>query len=251
MKIEVCCGSYSDALAAYVGGANRVELCSNLFFGGLTPSLGSFLMTKKNTNLEIAVMLRPREGGFCYSKYDLELLIEDGKIFIEHGADAIVFGCLNNDKTIDYESCKKVCDMVDGRCDIVFHRAFDISTTPIDEAVIGLREIGVNRILTSGREKTALEGADNIKKMIDIGGIQILPAGSIRIHNLNDLWQKTGCTYIHTSAFESHIDPSAIHKNIFFTGLTAPRQGEYSLANSDIVKNIVQFGRNLGENINL
>ena len=81
--------------------------------------------------------------------------------------------------------------------------------------------------------------------MIDIGGIQILPAGSIRVHNLEALWQETGCDYVHTSAFESHIDPSAIHDNIFFTGVAAPKQGEYSLANSDIIKTIVEFGRGL------
>lgn len=245
MKIEVCCGSYADALAAYKGGANRVELCASLFFGGLTPSFGSFSMTKKNTNLEIAVMLRPREGGFYYSEDELELLIEDGKIFIEHGADAIVFGCLNSDRTINYEACKRVCNMVDGRCEIVFHRAFDISASPIDEAVARLRDIGVSRILSSGREKTAIEGSKNLKRMIDIGGIQILPAGSIRVHNLESLWQETGCDYVHTSAFESHIDPSAIHDNIFFTGITAPKQGEYSLASSDIIKTIVEFGRGL------
>lgn len=245
MKIEICCGSYVDALEAQKGGANRVELCSDLFFGGLTPSLGSFLLTRKNTNLDIAVMLRPREGGFCYNKDELDVMIKDGEIFIENGTNAIVFGCLNTDGTIDYESCKRICNMVNGRCDVVFHRAFDVSKSPIDEAVKKLKSVGVTRILTSGREKTAIEGAANIKKMIECGGIEILPAGNIRAHNVEELCQITGCKWVHTSAFENFIDASGNHQNILFTGIDVPGQGEYKKANSDIVKKIVDIGGRL------
>ena len=245
MKIEVCCGSYLDALEAYRGGASRVELCSNLFFGGLTPSIGSFLLTKKNTSLKVAVMIRPREGGFFYTDDEFELMLKDGEIFIQNGADALVFGFLNNDGSIDFERTKKMCQMVDNRCETVFHRAFDVSKTPIHEALEKFKSIGISRVLTSGREKTALEGASIIKEMIDFKGIEILPAGSIRSHNLEELWQKTKCSWVHTSAFESLIDGSANHESILFTGLSAPKQGEYKKANSAIVKDIVDVGGRL------
>ena len=82
MNIEVCVGSLSDALRAYEGGAKRVELCASLFFGGLTPTLGTLRLLKEKTNIETAVMLRPREGGFCYSSEELELMYKDAEIFI-------------------------------------------------------------------------------------------------------------------------------------------------------------------------
>lgn len=245
MKIEVCCGSYLDALEAYKGGANRVELCSSLFFGGLTPSLGAFLLTKKNTSLEIAVMIRPREGGFCYTDVEFELMLKDGEIFIQNGADALVFGFLNKDGSIDFNRTKKMCEMVNGRCQTVFHKAFDVSTTGLEEAVNKLKEIGISRILTAGKEKTAEDGSDNIKKMIDIGGIEILPAGNVRVYNLESLYKNTSCDWVHTSAFEAVIDLSANHENILFTGIKAPSQGEYSLVNSEIVRNIVELAEKL------
>lgn len=245
MKIEVCCGSYLDALKAYDGGANRVELCSSLFFGGLTPSLGAFLMTKKNTNLEIAVMIRPREGGFCYTDDEFELMLMEGEIFIQNGADALVFGFLNSDGTIDFTKTKKMCEMVDGRCQTVFHKAFDVSTTDLEEAVKKLKEIGISRILTAGKEKTAEDGSANIKKMIDIGGIEILPAGNVRAYNLESLHKNTACDWVHTSAFEDVIDSSANHESILFTGTKAPMQGQYSLINSETVKNIVELAKKL------
>lgn len=245
MKIEVCCGSYLDALEAYKGGASRVELCSSLFFGGLTPSLGAFLLTKKNTSLEIAVMIRPREGGFCYTDDEFELMLMDGEIFIQNGADALVFGFLNKDGSIDFDKTKKMCEMVDGRCQTVFHKAFDVSKTDLEESVVKLKEIGITRILTAGKEKTAEAGSANIKKMIDIGGIEILPAGNVRAHNLESLYKNTACNWVHTSAFESAVDSSANHESILFTGTKAPSQGEYSLANNEIVRNIVELAKKL------
>lgn len=245
MKIEVCCGSYLDALEAYKGGANRVELCSSLFFGGLTPSLGSFLLTKKNTSLEIATMIRPREGGFFYTDDEFELMIKDAEIFIENGTDALVFGFLNVDGSIDYEKTKRMCEFVNGRCQTVFHKAFDVSTNPLEESTIRLKEIGVSRILTAGKEKTAEAGHANIKKMIDIGGIEILPAGNVREYNLESLYKNTACKWVHTSAFETRIDSSANHESIMFTGIKAPNQGEYSLANNEIVRGIVELAKKL------
>lgn len=245
MKIEVCCGSYIDALEAYRGGADRVELCSSLFFGGLTPSLGSFLLTKKNTKLEISVMIRPREAGFCYTDDEFELMLKDSEIFIENGADSLVFGFLNNDGTIDFDKTKKMCDFVNGRCKTVFHKAFDVSTTGLEEAVNGLKELGISRILTAGKGKTAEAGSANIKKMIDIGGIEILPAGSIRVHNLEELHRRTACDWVHTSAFETVLDSSANNDSILFTGIKAPAQGEFSFVNSNTVKNIVELAKKL------
>lgn len=95
--IEICCGSYEDALAAYRGGAKRIELNSALYLGGLTPSLGSLILTKKNTDLKVITMVRPRGAGFCYSEADFETMKMDARLLMENGADGVAFGCLDEE----------------------------------------------------------------------------------------------------------------------------------------------------------
>ena len=92
--VEICCGSYEDAMNAYHGGAKRIELNSGLHLGGLTPSLGTLLLTKKNTNLKVITMVRPRGAGFYYSEADFEVMKEDALLMMQNGADGIAFGCL-------------------------------------------------------------------------------------------------------------------------------------------------------------
>ena len=83
MKIELCCGSLGDAITAYKNGADRVELCSCIYFGGLTPSPNALTILKEKTGIETAVMIRPREGGFCYDETEFELMLHDGDEMME------------------------------------------------------------------------------------------------------------------------------------------------------------------------
>ena len=239
MKIEVCCGSYRDALAAAQGGADRAELCQSLFFGGLTPSLGTLQMVKANTALQAATMLRPREGGFCYNEDELQLMLQDCALFAQHGADAVVFGCLLPTGFIDYEQTKRLVSKADGKCQTVFHKAFDLCKDDPLEATQRLKEIGVSRILTAGKGTTALEGASVLRQMIAVGGIEILPAGGVRAHNVAELQAKTGCNWVHTSAFEPQQDSTGVHESIRFTGTVPPAQGEYTQTNAQVIANIV------------
>ena len=245
MKIEVCCGSYADAVAAFEGGADRVELCSDLFFGGLTPSIGALKLLKSKYKGEVSVMVRPRESGFCYSNDEFELMLTDCEEFIQNGADGIVFGFLKPNGYIDYEKTKIFVNKINGRCKSVFHKAFDVAKDPIEEAVQKLSNIGVSRILTCGRGKNAVDGAENIKKMIDMNLLEILPAGSVRIHNIEELKQKSGCDYVHTSAFETMSDKSAINEIIKFTSEKLPSQDAYSLVNKNTVSDIVKLAHNI------
>ncbi len=245
MKIEVCCGSYTDALSAFKGGADRVELCADLFFGGLTPSLGSLKLLRKQFDREISVMVRPRESGFCYSEDEFQLMLTDADEFIKNGADGLVFGFLTADGYIDYSRTEKFVKFVDGRCKTIFHKAFDVAKDPLEYSVKKLSETGVTRILTSGKNKNALEGAENLKKMIDMNLLEILPAGSIRIHNIEELKAKTGCDFVHTSAFETLSDISALNDKIDFTSTNLPKQEDYSAVNQKIVENIVNKAHNM------
>lgn len=98
--MEVCVDSLESALIAYHGGADRIELCSSLNEGGLTPTLGLFRSIKKyipcESNFRIFVMIRPRVGDFLYNQNEIETMKEDIKIFVENGVDGLVFGCLNS-----------------------------------------------------------------------------------------------------------------------------------------------------------
>ena len=248
MKIEVCCGSYADALAAYHGGADRVELCADLFFGGLTPSFGTFQLTKALQGLEVAVMVRPREGGFCYSQAEFAVMLQDAKNFIDAGADGIVFGCLNEDGTIHEGQTAALCALTKGKCDAVFHKAFDVCAEPLEQAFYKLQSLGINRILTSGKKASALEGKDNIKRLIELakGTVDILVGGGVRVHNIARLCADTGCKQVHTSALEPVQDNSAQSDCVFFTGQALPQQGQYSRVNEQRIRQFVQGVKELG-----
>ena len=110
--IEVCAGSYQDCIAAYQGSAKRVELNSALSVGGLTPSVASLVRVKKETDLTVICMVRVRAAGFCYEKEDVEIMFEDAKILLDHGADGIAFGFLNEDGTICEEDTKRMIDLI-------------------------------------------------------------------------------------------------------------------------------------------
>lgn len=245
MKIELCCGSLSDAMTAYKNGADRVELCASIYFGGLTPSPNALSILKEKTAIETAVMIRPREGGFCYTEEEFELMLRDGDEMIKRGADALVFGFLTHDGHIDRDKTARFLAMIDGRCQSVFHKAFDVCKDELISGADKLHRLGVSRILTAGRKKTGLEGAENIKSLIDMNTISILPCGSVRSHNIAELHRRTGAEWVHTSAFTPCFDISANHETILFTPTAPAQQGEYPSANGEIVKNIVDVAKQL------
>ena len=245
MHLELCCGSLSDAITAYKNGADRVELCSCIYFGGLTPTISSFTILKEKTGIETAVMIRPREGGFCYSDEEFELMLRDGDEFIKRGADALVFGFLTPLGYIDEDKTARFTAMINGRCQSVFHKAFDVCKDDLIEGANRLHRLGVSRILTAGKRKTAIDGAENLKKLIDLHTIGILPAGSVRAHNLRELREKTGADWAHTSAFAPHFDNSSDHESIFFTPIKPAAQGEYPQTDGETVKGIVEIAKTI------
>ena len=95
--LEVCCGSVEDVLAARAGGADRVELNSCLFHGGLTPSIGELIAAKRMVDIPMMTMVRPRQGGFCYTDAGYRTALADAERLAAHGADGLVFGFLNPD----------------------------------------------------------------------------------------------------------------------------------------------------------
>src|SRR5512146_2653538 len=127
--LEVCCGSLDDAIEAERGGANRVELCSCLFLGGLTPSIGSVIEARRRLKIPIIAMVRPRGGGFCYTDAEFAAMQHDARALLAAGADGIVFGILNRDGTVDLER-NRVLREIAGSRQAVLHRAIDVTAAP-------------------------------------------------------------------------------------------------------------------------
>ncbi|MGV8981490.1 copper homeostasis protein CutC [Clostridium sp.] len=201
--VEVCCGSYYDCLQAYMGKADRVELNSALFMGGLTPSIANLVLTKKNTNLKVICMVRPRGSGFCYEKEDYETLVLDVLSMLEHGADGIAFGCLDDKCNINIPQTKQVIDIIKSygkEKEVVFHRAFDCVSDPY-EAIKILIKLGVDRILTSGLEDKAVQGVELLNDLQKKFGdkIQILAGSGINAKNVKQFMEDTEITQVHSS----------------------------------------------------
>ncbi|MGL4672150.1 MAG: copper homeostasis protein CutC [Cetobacterium sp.] len=184
MILEACVESYSEALIAIKNGANRIELCDNLSEGGTTPSYGSI---KKIRELAIPtfVMIKPRGGNFCYSKDEIEIMIEDIRICKELGVLGVVFGTLTEYNEIDYSSLQKLINEAKPMS-ITFHKAIDEIKNPEAE-ILKLAQMGVDRILTSGKKDTAIEGSELLNKIIKTAEdkIKIVVAGGVTKYNLN------------------------------------------------------------------
>lgn len=184
--LEACVGSYKEAKEAMERGAHRVELCDNLAEGGTTPSLGTI---KKSRELKIPahVMIRPRGGDFCYSDEEIEIMKEDIKICKEHGVLGVVFGVLNEKNEINYEVMKELVEL-SKPMNVTLHKAIDEVDDPLKE-LDKLIEIGIDRILTSGKKETALEGKELLNEMIKRleGKIRVLVCGKVTKENLEEI----------------------------------------------------------------
>jgi len=239
--LEICCGSLDDALAAERGGADRVELCSALFLGGLTPSLGAVIEAKARLKIPVMVMIRPRGAGFWYTEPEFAVMERDATLAVDHGADGIVFGILRPDGTIDVERCQRMRRIIGAR-QAVFHRAFDVTPAPF-KALDQLVELGVTRVLTSGQEDSAPEGCELIKRLMDYAGdrIEILPGGGIKLYNLQQVVAVTGCRQVHLTAFRTQADLSTqARPQVTFGGALFPPEDRYEVTDSTLVRRIAE-----------
>ena len=230
--LEVCCGSADDVIEAHKGGADRVELNSDLFHGGLTPTVGSLIVAKRETGMEIMTMVRPREGGFCYTQAEFAAAVEDAKALLAHGADGLVFGFLHPDGTLDLERTRVLTDLARsaGKA-AVFHRAIDV-VPDWREALDALAELGVTRVLTSGQAPDVSQATDTIREMIAYarGRVQILPGAGITERNMERVISESGCEQIHLAAHKVRYDTSVNNNRaIYYGGCLYPPEDRYSV----------------------
>ena len=237
--LEVCCGSVEDVLEAERGGADRVELNSCLFHGGLTPSLGELITVKKLSKLPIMTMVRPRQGGFCYTKAEYMTALADAEKLLENGADGLVFGFLKQDGSLDKERTKELARLAGDKTK-VFHRAIDVADDW--KRMLGeLIDIGVDRVLTSGLAPDVFYGIDVIKEMVAFaaGRIQILPGAGVNLKNVDKIMEFTGCDQVHVARFKQALDPStANNRDIFYGGALYPPEDRYDVIDGDYISAI-------------
>lgn len=238
--IEVCCGSAEDVHIAAQAGAHRVELNSALFLGGLTPSLGT-LEVARQVNIPIMAMVRPREGGFCYSNLEFAAMLADAKALLAAGADGIVFGCLHPDGRVDAERCKAMLEVI-GEKESVFSRAIDV-VPDWREGLDVLMELGVTRVLTSGQAPSAPAGSDIIRAMAahTAGRMEILPGCGVKPDNVAELIQATGCRQLHGSFKTFRLDRSATHNPVVsFSGGVCPPDEQVPVTDGAAVRAAVE-----------
>lgn len=184
---EVCVESYDEAVRAVSAGATRIELCENLGCGGTTPSYGTIKKCVEKLGVPVMVMIRPRGGDFVYSEDEFDIMKEDILRCRELKVTGVVLGILTPDGQIDRQRTQKLVRL-SRPLQVTFHKAIDVSTD-LTESVSVLKEIGVDRILTSGGQKTALEGKAALIRMMDLASpvISIVVAGKVTFENFDEI----------------------------------------------------------------
>ena len=206
---ELCVDSVESAINAGKGSGKRLELCSNLVIGGTTPTEALFNEVKRNTELPVHVLIRPRFGDFLYSEHEVNIIRDEVIKFRELGADGVVIGMLNKDGEVDIENMKKVL-AERGNMKVTFHRAFDMCKDPV-KAFKDIKNLGIDILLTSGQKKTAIEGKELIKELVEIsregkteeekGFPEVMMACGIdSLKKLEDMLNYTHASAFHMSA---------------------------------------------------
>lgn len=210
--IEVCANSAASCVTAEQGGAARVELCSGIPEGGTTPSYGEMVTARRAIGIQMNVIIRPRGGDFLYTPAEMQAMLLDIEAAKAAGADGVVFGCLRADGTIDIERNRQLKEAA-GTLSTTFHRAFDVCRDPFTalEEIIAL---GFDRILTSGQEASAPQGAALIAELVRRanGRIIIMPGCGVNEHNVAELARTTGAQEFHMSA-RHRIESGMVYRN--------------------------------------
>jgi copper homeostasis protein len=199
MEIEICCGSIQSAANAKAGGAVRIELCQGLIEGGTTPSPATIDYAVRELGLQVFVLVRPRSGDFCYNELEIKTMKKDVEYCKKAGVAGIVVGFLHPDGTIDTELTKRFVRLA-APLPVTFHRAFDRCTEPL-KALEQIIDCGCARVLTSGCQPTAMEGAELLKQLVQQanGRIKILAGSGVTPENAAELKRLTNVPEIHGS----------------------------------------------------
>lgn len=198
--LEVCAGDIQSVLAAHMGGAQRVELCSALDEGGLTPSAGLIRQACQVEGMKVHVLIRPRSGHFVYTDQEVDIMADDISFARQYGASGVVIGALTPDGDMDYDVCAHLMKQAQGM-DVTFHRAFDLCRDPM-ETLNEIIRLGCSRVLTSGQAPTAEQGVPLLSQLVEVADcrIGILAGSGVSSANARKIMQATGVMELHASA---------------------------------------------------
>lgn len=208
MEFEACIESLEGALLAESYGADRVELCSALHEGGLSPSNALVKQVLEHTSISVFPMIRPVAGGFVYSQSEQELMAREIHEMADLGVPGVVFGLLSDKNEFNLEAMAKMVDLCRRvGIDAVCHRAFDFTPDPF-EALGQVIDLGFKRLLTSGQEPKAIAGLDLIKELHKkaAGRIEIMAGSGVMPENLPE-FRTSGIDAVHftVGSFEDEI----------------------------------------------
>jgi copper homeostasis protein len=198
--LEVAANSVASACAAQAGGAGRVELCAALELGGLTPSQATIALARERLRIPLYALIRPRAGDFLYDDDECEVMRRDIETCAKLGCDGVVLGALDADGDVDVPRCRALIAAA-GDMGVTFHRAFDLARDP-HRALEDVIALGCERVLTSGGQASAMEGAALIRGLVaqSRGRVTVMPGAGVTADNLAALVVATGAREFHASA---------------------------------------------------
>lgn len=219
--LEICVDDLAGIEAAVRGGADRIELCSALELGGLTPS-PALLARAVGTDVPVHAMIRPRAGDFIYDAGEITLIAHDLRRALSLGAAGVVVGALRTDGTLDAEALTRFREAA-GKAALVLHRAIDLTPDPV-AAVEEACQLGIDKILTSGGEKTVAAGLGTLTRMVEVaaGRLSIIAGSGVTTENAADIVRETGVREVHSSASERGAEPDA--RSLAFGFAAGPRR---------------------------
>ena len=230
--IEGCVDSYTSCVAAFRGGADRLELCANLAIGGTTPSLSLFQQVQRDCPIPVNVLIRPRFGDFLYTEAEVEEMQMEISRFREMGANGVVIGALTPEGELDGKKMRRLMDCAKGM-EVTLHRAFDMTRDPFSAMEAAVR-LGCRTILTSGQASNALEGAPLLGELVSRADdrIQIMAGCGVRRENIRAIHQRAGVRAFHTSAKGAPLDSGMIYRKPGVS-MGLPSLSEYQLWQTD------------------
>lgn len=195
--LEICVDSVESAMAAEQGGADRVELCSDLLEGGITPSAGLISIVREKISIPMFVMIRPRGGDFCYTSHELCLMRADIRHAISAGADGLVLGILDRRAEVDTDRTRELVEAADP-LPVTFHRAVDMSAAPV-ASIERIISAGAGRVLTSGGRMRSIDGVKVIREMLRLasGRIRVMVGGGVNAGSIRKIAEATGAPEFH------------------------------------------------------
>lgn len=235
MIFELCAETIEACLVASDGGAHRIELCSGLSEGGLTPSHGLIRAAVERSGLPIHVLVRPRGGDFFYSTSEVDLMREDILHIKQLGAAGVVLGMLRPDGTVDIEGTRELVELA-RPMKVTFHRAFD-ATHSLAQALEDVIATGADRVLTSGGQRNVVAGSSSLAKLVIQAGnrIEVAVGGGLRLQNAASIARLTGAAHFHGSLRRRVTTPRTAPGA---TGETVAA-GAYYVVDADAIRTII------------